>query len=161
MTTAYRIACADYLVPAGRSLEAAQRKLADIERAGACWNLHTIEVREGEGAWVPLHVHRAAQILAAPCGPEPIDTPDGPMIKGHGIWLAGTVAALGNDEVPALPHDIAILTSDNRDVDATDWCRCEPAPDAASWVRYERYSAAGREAHGYVCPDCRRVTQTG
>lgn len=53
----------------------------------------------------------------------------------------------------------ALLTSDARLVDRSDWCRCTNPAD--EWVRYEYWTAEGRSAHGFACPVCRRVTQTG
>lgn len=62
--------------------------------------------------------------------------------------------------VKALGHsDSAVLTSDGHSAVRTAWC-ADP-PGAGSWVRYEHWSPRGCEAHGYVCPDCRKLTQTG
>lgn len=65
---------------------------------------------------------------------------------------AAWIAALG-------PHEDAVLTSDGRPAVRTGWC-ADPG-DPATWVRYEGWSARGCEAHGYVCADCRKLTQTG
>jgi hypothetical protein len=56
-------------------------------------------------------------------------------------------------------HEDATLTADARSAITDAWCklRC----DGSEMVRYERWSARGQEAHGYVCSQCRRITQTG
>lgn len=41
-----------------------------------------------------------------------------------------------------------------------EWCNCHGG-SSAHWVRYERWSERGQEAHGYVCPNCWKLTQTG
>jgi hypothetical protein len=44
-------------------------------------------------------------------------------------------------------------------VDRTAWCDCATGSDD---VRYEAYDRFGlREAHGYCCATCRKITQTG
>ena len=63
-------------------------------------------------------------------------------------------AALGD-------HEHATLTSDGGAADRWHWCECEPFPAGETYVRYEHWSERGMERHGYVCPDCRRLTQTG
>lgn len=130
------------------------------------------------GTTEPIPAYRlfARKVLAVPVGPTPIDTPDGPLIKCDGVWFAETVArpdvqaALKTAEQTgdvnlfesALgPHDTATLTFDGRLAATRNWCGCTPEPDAGAWIRYERYSARGREAHGYVCPTCRRLVQSG
>ncbi|GAA4102274.1 hypothetical protein [Actinomadura miaoliensis] len=53
------------------------------------------------------------------------------------------------------------LTADHDMAFPEHWCQCTtPAADA---IRFERWSAAGRIAHGYVCPHitCRRLVQSG
>lgn len=125
---------------------------------------------------LPTYLVRAAAILAAPVGPTPIDTPDGPLVKQEGTWTAERVArpdvqaALRNAEaagdmaaleVALGSHDTATLTGDGRWALTRQWCSCTPGPDAGTWVRYERYTARGREAHGYVCPGCRHLVQSG
>jgi hypothetical protein len=63
-------------------------------------------------------------------------------------------AALGD-------HEHATLTGDGGPADRARWCECEPFPAAETWVRYEHWTGRGVERHGYVCPACRRLTQTG
>lgn len=55
----------------------------------------------------------------------------------------------------------ATLTSDGEPVSRTAWCVCVPQPSASTWVRYEAWVPEGRVAHGFACPSCRRITQTG
>lgn len=127
-----------------------------------------IEVRHADG-WVPLHIHRARRILAAPVGPAPINTPDGALIKCHGTWSKETseraeaAGAPGTAAWRAVlgPHEEAVLTVDGRLANTKEWCRCVTTWPAEAWVRYERWLQRGREAHGYVCPNCRRLTQAG
>jgi hypothetical protein len=69
------------------------------------------------------------------------------------------IAALGR------PDD-AVLTSDGQGVitsGADAWCRHVDGGDVpiGEWVRYERWSEAGVEAHGFVHSACRRLLQTG
>jgi hypothetical protein len=53
------------------------------------------------------------------------------------------------------------MSADGLGFDTHGWCRCATEPDAMTWVRYERWTPAGREGHGYVCPTCRLLVQTG
>lgn len=167
----YRVTCSQHVREFRTEQAARIIGLASIERLGACRELHTIEVRTPDG-WVPLHLHRARQILAAPVGPEPIDTPDGPLIKARGGWSKETAARAdaaseaGSDAWYAAlgPHEYAVLTSDGHGARTDAWHRnelCADRADADRWVRYERYTAEGRVGHGYLCPTCRQVTQTG
>lgn len=173
----YRVTCpSGGATPAMTSLNRAERAQRDADTPNEpCEHRfrHTIEVQTNpDGEWVPLHVHRTRQILAAPVGPALVDTPDGPLIKMYGGWSKETAQRPGvqeafdrNDMAAAEAilgsEDEALLTSDGRDARTRDWCRCDPYPVMEEWVRYERYSPRGREAHGYVCPTCRRLTQSG
>jgi len=163
--TRYRFACTNHTSVPRDTLEAVQAKVAGIEQnPDGCYLLHTVQVEQEDGAWLPLHEHRAKLILAAPLGA----TLDG-LIKALGGWSPASVqhvskahpeggkawyAALGS-------HEHATLTADGRDAEPSEWC--EHKPPAESWVRYERWSARGMEAHGYVCPDidCRHLVQSG
>jgi hypothetical protein len=170
--TVYRVVCAANTSRWFGDLSAAQAHRADVETAHLCLHLHTVQVQVDGGAWVPLHEHRAHLILAAPVGPDPIDTPDGPLVKMQGWWLPershqpDVVAARTRGDWPAElaargRHDFAALTADGRGCRSDQWCSCSPQPPADGWVRYERYSARGREAHGYLCPTCRHLVQSG
>lgn len=165
-TTRYRVTCQALTTQSLPSLAQVREKLRRIETKGECLYLHTIEVEVDGGEWVPLHVYRARQILAAPLN-QVIETPDGPLTKSHGTWSAeasqraDAAGEVASDEWWAElgPHSEATLTGDGRGVVTTGWCTENPPAD--TWVRYERYSDRGREAHGFVCPDCRRLVQTG
>jgi hypothetical protein len=75
-----------------------------------------------------------------------IQTVDGPLFINHKHNLEN-------------PREGCItLTEDGRAAHTSGWCQCDDDPE---WVRYERYSVRGREAHGYVCKHCRYLTQTG
>lgn len=54
-------------------------------------------------------------------------------------------------------HEDAVLTSDGRPAIRTAWCASPGGPEA----RYEAWSELGCDAHGFVCADCRKLTQTG
>jgi hypothetical protein len=57
-----------------------------------------------------------------------------------------------------LPTDV-LLSADGGQVNTSAWCDVD-AP-TTEWVRYERWTAVGRVAHGYVCEFCRGLTQAG
>ncbi|MFD9964905.1 hypothetical protein [Amycolatopsis sp. NPDC058986] len=164
----HRVVCRDYTHQT-RNLAAAQGYLAGVESAGHCQLPHTIEVHI-EGRWVPLHIALAREILAADLRTV-VDTPDGRLVKARGGWSKqkcehadraanvssdpkGWAAALG-------PHEHATLTADGRGARTDSWCQCEPEPTAETWIRYERWTMQGRAVHGYLCPGCRGLTQTG
>lgn len=58
------------------------------------------------------------------------------------------------------PRTHATLTTDGRGV-IPAWCTCRPEPPIDTWIRYEHWTTHGRDAHGYLCPHCRHITQTG
>lgn len=164
--TTYRVACPDHtqVLP---SLAAAQGHLSGVETADHCAHPHTIEVSEDGGGWVPLHIALARHILAAAVAAT-VDTVDGPLVKAAGSWSAkagvraDAAGAAGSDAWFAAlgPHEDTLLTGDGKGVQTNGWCRCTNAPDAQAWVRYERWTGAGRVGHGYACPTCRLITQT-
>lgn len=155
------------------SLAAAQAWMVQVETTDQCRELHTVEVRDGDG-WTPLHLWRAAQILAAPVRPEPlpVDVADG-LIKCGGGWTAEDAARADRVAQPDWtreqwlaqlgPHKDATLTGDGRGARTDAWCSCPAAATRRddAWVRYERWTAVGRVAHGYVHNVCRMVLQTG
>lgn len=107
------------------------------------------------------------EILATRVG-STIQTPDGPLTVTTGGWSKETEdrADLTNadsvaDYRAALgAYDHVLLTEDGRGAGTHEWCT---SSDFATqrWIRYERWTAAGRVAHGYVCQHCRLLTQTG
>lgn len=58
------------------------------------------------------------------------------------------------------PHRYALLSEDGRGFDTNLWCH-HPVSDGFPWVRYERWAASGMVAHGSVCAECRKLTQSG
>lgn len=85
------------------------------------------------------------------------DTPDGTL------RLAGRTYPIGTDvedvaERTAIPV-VALLTEDGRYAEVSAWHDGPVGDD--EWVRYERYSARGREGHGYVHAVTRRLVQAG
>lgn len=106
----------------------------------------------------------AAMILARRCGGKV-----GGLTVAQAGWSAeasrradevidrkGTVA-----EMRAVlgSYDEVTLTGDGRGVVRELDRTCNPP--ASTWVRYEAWTEAGRVAHGFACPGCRHITQTG
>ena len=56
----------------------------------------------------------------------------------------------------------ATLTGDGQGANRGAWCTC-PNDEvfAEQWIRYEHWTAAGCERHGFVHSTCRRLLQTG
>lgn len=109
----------------------------------------------------------AQAILAARVGSD-VTSFDGSLIKALGGWSRwpDEVSEANLADVEAWraalgPHTHATLTADGRGARVDSWCRCVRKADGDAWVRYERWSARGREAHGFLCPACRFLTQTG
>jgi len=90
--------------------------------------------------------------------------PCGTRIPGGGFVPDVTVAARRG--VPEDPNDgspaaEAILTADGRGARIGAWCAdAGHDPGGERWVYYERWTG-GDVRHGYVCPACRKLTQTG
>ena len=88
--------------------------------------------------------------------------------KGRGDY-ADSVAEPGSDAWRAAlgDHEHTTMTGDGRGADRQRWCQCsvhglDPGPvPFGEWVRYEGWTAAGRDAHGFVHSVCRRILQTG
>ncbi len=59
------------------------------------------------------------------------------------------------------PYQVATLTDDGRQAVTRGWCSCGRSGNAATWARYERWTEKGLDGHGYVCRNCRYLTQTG
>jgi hypothetical protein len=103
----------------------------------------------------------AAAILAAPLG-----TPVGDVKLTSGGWSKETANRADATALVATPEwydtlgprEHATLTGDGRSALHEAWCQC---PDPAGWVAYERWTAEGRIAHGFVHETCRRLIQTG
>lgn len=74
---------------------------------------------------------------------------------------ADAAAPVGSNEWIAKlgAHQHATLTYDGKAANRDAWCRCPEDPE--TWIRYEQWTARGVEAHGYVCRECRALTQTG
>ncbi len=119
----------------------------------------------GEDEFAAALADRADTIMRAPLG-----TSDGELTVAQTGWTreagdrADAAAETGSTAwVAALgAYERVTLTSDGRPVETGTWCRCQPEPDPAGWVRYERWTAAGnQDAHGFACPSCRHLVQSG
>jgi hypothetical protein len=111
------------------------------------------------------------RISTAPVGTL-IESFDGPLFLVQGGWSSATHARVMTNRraggmtveqyrAAAGPLEWALLTSDGRGARRDGWCRCRPEPDVAAWVRYEVWAETGRTAHGFLCPKCRFIVQTG
>ena len=106
----------------------------------------------------------ARLLLAAP-----LRTRVGALVVETGGWSRERAAEADAAGEPGSPewwaalgdHEHVTLTSDGRMAARSRWCECEPSPAGQAWVRYEHWTERGRERHGFVCPSCRRLTQTG
>ncbi|MFI1996739.1 hypothetical protein [Actinoplanes sp. NPDC020271] len=150
------------------SLGQAQRHRAAVQQLGGCRLPHIIEVRVDQ-QWVALHVVQAREILQASPGAL-MHLADGPLIKtsgGQPARVAGHARAADTTAEPDAPpgvvnpHENAVLTADGDKAHLDGWCACPHVPALDRWVRYERWTDTGRAGHGYLCPTCRRITQTG
>jgi hypothetical protein len=168
----YRVACDERTLEPAASEAAAERQLTAIEKLDECKELHRVEVL-ADGEWLPRHVAIAARIMSARVSdpPQAVELPDGPLKVVGGGWSDETsdrieAAGIGSPEFCALidttPYDReVILTADGRQPTTWQWCSCAPERPMETWVRYERWTPRGRAGHGYVCPACRRLVQSG
>lgn len=109
-----------------------------------------------------LTAHVAGLILASK-----VRTQIGDLVMVAGSWTredgdrADALHAPGTPEWEAElgPHSEVTLTADGGYAARHAWCVCHQ--DDASWVAYEGWTAAGREAHGFVCAECRQLLQVG
>lgn len=105
----------------------------------------------------------AAMILAAP-----LRTDVAGLVIVAGSWsreagdLADATATIGSPEWEAAlgAHEEVTMTEDGRSAIRNAWCQHSDA-EGHDWVRYEGWTAEGRMAHGYVCAECRKLTQAG
>lgn len=168
----FRVTCQDRTTQP-MSERGAEALIFGVERSGTCLELHTIEVLVGD-EWLPRHIARAREILALPVGAT-VASIDGALIVCQRDWsnaasdTPACLAARAAGDVDAYraalgPAEQAVLTADGRDAVRT-WCTCyRPADDDESWkthIRYEVWSAVGRDAHGWLCRGCRRIAQSG
>ena len=164
----HRVVCADHRHETF-SLHQAEHHRTGVERLRLCQLLHTIEVRVND-QWVPQHLVQAQDMLAAPIGAV-LDTPDGPLVKTSGGWskettdranvIADTTTEPEAWQTALGPHEHAELTTDGRSAHLDTWCTCPNPSPLEAWIRYEHWTTTGRAGHGYLCPTCRMITQTG
>jgi hypothetical protein len=175
----YRVTCPDHTVNPTTALADTEAALDAVETAAGgagCRYRHIVEKWDPDlRMWYPCAQWLAKQILAVQELGTEVDT-----LGGGTLMVASRVWPLGDaDEVCAQARaehrrgttftDFEAMLGDPEQVTLSadgrptqpGWCRCRPRPAGERWVRYERWSARGREAHGYVCPTCRRLTQTG
>jgi len=140
---------------------------------GGAYRMHSIACAHNIPVHVtdrlPEHVERARRYLAMPMG-STVDTPDGPLTVAGGAWTPQAAARADAAGPPGTgvwldalgPRDLEVrLTADGRNVDTRSWCQCTPQPGWDRWVRYERWTPEGRKAHGWACPGCRHLVQSG
>jgi hypothetical protein len=84
--------------------------------------------------------------------------PCGTQVPGFRMVPDVTVATRRDVPEDGSPAAEAVLTADGRGARYDAWC--ESPGDGESWVYYERWTAEFAR-HGFVCRDCRRLTQTG
>lgn len=85
------------------------------------------------------------------------ETVDGPLVLNHQAFAADVdVDDILERRATAIS---AILTEDGRTANYREWHR-GPVADG-DWVRYERYTAEGRVAHGFVHRTSRMLVQAG
>lgn len=105
----------------------------------------------------------AAAILALP-----LRTRLGDMVLVSAGWSKETGEKADAIAEPGTPewiaslgaHEHATMTADGRGAIRDAWCLCGGQAGEPE-VPYEAWTADGRIAHGYVCPACRKVAQTG
>lgn len=174
----YRVRCEERIgLPA--TLATAQRQLDAIEALAAkgfkaaCRLDHVIEVQyDGVGPWMPAAEWLAPNILDAKLGDQ-VQTFDCKLTVAQGGWSkedgdradaagepgsAEWFAALGRREYVTLTSDGQ--SGGDRNGPA-GWCQCGVDPDVEQWVAYERWTAEGRVAHGYLHSECRLLLQSG
>ncbi len=89
------------------------------------------------------------------------------MVVVSGGWSAEAAAAADAIATPGSAEWLGALgarehvtmTADGHGASRQTWCQCPERPEL--WVRYEGWTARGREAHGFVCGSCRKLTQVG
>lgn len=171
----YRVKC-DERTGMPVTLGAAQRQLDSIESlaakgfAAACRLPHAIEVQyDATGPWTLAAEWLAPRILAARGGAT-VRTFDGHLTLTLGAWPKEAAARADAAGTPGSPQWLAelrkskreyvVLTGDGRPK-STCWCQCDGSRADEDWVRYERWTAEGRVAHGYLHRECRGILQAG
>lgn len=66
------------------------------------------------------------------------------------------------EELLGRPAEI-VLTGDAGPYFQGGWCLCESgtAYTDGGWIRFERWTGKGREAHGFIHDKCRKLLQAG
>lgn len=117
----------------------------------------------------------AAADLADAWLAAPLRTAGGTLTVVQGGWsdqAAAAADAAGPEGTPAWyaalgRREYVILTADARTVELDKnreptWCQCTGAhADRQGWVRFEKWTGAGRVRHGFACAACRRMLQNG
>jgi hypothetical protein len=103
-----------------------------------------------------LFAEARAVVLTLDCGAV-IDTGDGELTVNHVSYAKGT------DLDAVLDHtataEMVVLTADGRYANFREWHEGDATDD--DWVRYERWTAEGRVAHGFIDRGTRKLLQTG
>jgi hypothetical protein len=144
--------------------------LAELRTMRAEWDNWHDPFLSGMSQELVLEARKAAtRELAAAILTFRRHTPVGNLILTSAGWSreaadrANAAAVTGTPEWFAAlgAYEHATLTEDGRSARRDAWCPCPEDDSAGTWVRYEYWTARGMEAHGYVCPECRRLTQAG
>ena len=147
---------------------ASGRRLYRMRRADLIAALRQEDIRNDAEIVVreaTTHAERVAAILALPLHGQydGLTVIERSFPKEIGDSPAVLEACATGDRVALLramgPATTILLTADGGRADYRFWCACPLTPD--EYLRYERWTAEGRVAHGYVCCTCRRLVQTG
>lgn len=101
-SNSHRVACAEHTVER-RTLAAAEKLMSEIDQFGACRDLHTVEVHDGND-WVPRHIWLARRILSAKLR-DSVETFDGQLVLVRGGWSVETAeraAAVAEGRFPGM-----------------------------------------------------------
>ena len=116
----------------------------ELALARAAWEDPYCDTTPGQ------HTKLTAAMTTAPCGTQ----------VGEGKWMPKlTVAKRQGLNGEWAAH--VLLTGDGHSGDPRKWCHCGESESAEGWVYYERWTLSGRQAHGFLCPACRRLVQSG
>lgn len=108
--------------------------------------------------WAARTQALTTEVMALPMGGE-WAAPGVPSltVSGRSFGRVPETTVLDGTAVP----ETVMLTGDGRTVWTSTWCRCAAAALMVDAVYFELWTAQGRASHGWACPGCRHVVQTG